>query len=148
MPLFTTNAFDDQPLPLYKGGEHNVRDWLYVDDHASGIDCALRNGVPGEVYNVAGGNERENIVLTRKILELAGKDESLIQWVPDRPGHDRRYSIDASKLKGLGWEPSMPWDEGMEKTVSWYRDNETWWRKIKSGEFREYYERQYSSLKK
>ena len=148
LPLFTTNAFDDQPLPLYKGGEHNVRDWLYVDDHASGIDCALRNGVPGEVYNVAGGNERENIELTRRILALTGKDESLIQWVPDRPGHDRRYSIDASKLKGLGWEPSMPWDEGMEKTVAWYRDNETWWRKIKSGEFREYYERQYSTLNK
>ena len=147
MPLFTTNAFDDEPLPLYKGGEHNVRDWLYVDDHASGIDCALRNGTPGEIYNVAGGNERENIELTRKILELTGKDESLIKWVPDRPGHDRRYSIDANKLKGLGWQPAMPWDEGMEKTVQWYRENETWWRKIKSGEFREYYERQYGTLK-
>lgn len=147
LPLFTTNAIDDEALPLYKGGEHNVRDWLYVDDHASGIDCALRKGVPGEIYNVGGGNERENIVLTRKILELTGKDESLIRWVPDRPGHDRRYSIDANKLKALGWQPAMPWEEGMEKTVRWYQENETWWRKIKSGEFREYYERQYSTLK-
>ncbi len=147
LPLFTTNAIDDEPLPLYKGGEHNVRDWLYVDDHASGIDCALRNGVPGEVYNVAGGNERENIELTRKILALTGKDESLIKWVPDRPGHDRRYSISADKLKALGWQPAMPWEQGMEETVRWYQENETWWRKIKSGEFRAYYEKQYATLK-
>lgn len=147
LPLFTTNAIDDEPLPLYKGGEHNVRDWLYVDDHASGIDCALRNGVPGEVYNVAGGNERENIELTRKILALTGKDESLIKWVPDRPGHDRRYSINADKLKALGWQPAMPWEQGMEETVQWYQENETWWRKIKSGEFRAYYEKQYATLK-
>lgn len=148
LPLFTTNAIDRQSLPLYKGGEHNVRDWLYVDDHASGIDCALRHGQPGEIYNVAGGNERENIELTRKILELTDRDESLIQWVPDRPGHDRRYSIDASKLKALGWQPAMPWGDGMEKTVKWYLENETWWRKIKSGEFKEYYARQYAALGK
>ncbi|MBL7648708.1 MAG: dTDP-glucose 4,6-dehydratase [Candidatus Hydrogenedentes bacterium] len=147
LPLFTTNAIDRQSLPLYKGGEHNVRDWLYVDDHASGIDCALRNGQPGEIYNVAGGNERENIELTRKILELTDRDESLIQWVPDRPGHDRRYSIDASKLKALGWQPAMPWEDGMATTVKWYQENEGWWRKIKSGEFKEYYARQYAALK-
>ncbi len=147
LPLFTTNAIDRQSLPLYKGGEHNVRDWLYVDDHASGIDCALRNGQPGEIYNVAGGNERENIELTRKILELTDRDESLIQWVPDRPGHDRRYSIDATKLKALGWQPAMPWEDGMATTVKWYQENETWWRKIKSGEFKEYYARQYAALK-
>ncbi len=147
LPLFTTNAIDRQSLPLYKGGEHNVRDWLYVDDHASGIDCALRNGQPGEIYNVAGGNERENIELTRKILELTERDESLIQWVPDRPGHDRRYSIDASKLKALGWQPAMPWEDGMATTVKWYQENESWWRKIKSGEFKEYYARQYAALK-
>ena len=147
LPLFTTNAIDRQSLPLYKGGEHNVRDWLYVDDHASGIDCALRHGQPGEIYNVAGGNERENIELTRKILELTDRDESLIQWVPDRPGHDRRYSIDATKLKALGWQPAMPWEDGMATTVKWYQENETWWRKIKSGEFKEYYARQYAALK-
>ena len=145
LPLFVTNAIDDQPLPLYKGGEHNVRDWLYVEDHCSGIDSVLRKGEPGEIYNVAGGNERENIVLTRKILELTGKTEDLIQLVPDRPGHDRRYSIDASKLKGLGWEPTMDWDEGMALTVRWYQENEWWWRKIKTGEYLEYYKRQYGN---
>ena len=147
LPLFTTNAIDNEPLPLYTGGEHNVRDWLYVDDHASGIDCALRNGTPGEIYNIAGGNERENIELTRKVLELTGRDESLIAWVPDRPGHDRRYSVDAGKLKALGWQPAMPWEQGMEETVRWYQEYESWWRKIKSGEFRAYYERQYGALK-
>lgn len=143
LPLFVTNAIDNQPLPLYKGGEHNVRDWLFVRDHCSGIDCALRRGTPGEIYNIAGGNERENIVLTRKILALLGKSEDLIRLVPDRPGHDRRYSIDASKLKKLGWAPQMDWDEGMAITVKWYQENEWWWRKVKSGEFLEYYKRQY-----
>ena len=146
LPLFVTNAIDNQPLPLYHGGEHNVRDWLYVEDHCSGIDCALRNGAPGEVYNVAGCNERENIVLTRKILELTGRGEDLIWLVPDRPGHDRRYSIDPSKLKGLGWSPKMDWNQGMAQTVKWYQQNEWWWRKIKNGEYLAYYKRQYASL--
>ena len=145
LPLFVTNAIDDQPLPLYKGGEDNVRDWLFVEDHCRGIDCALRNGAPGEVYNVAGDNERRNLVLTHKILELVGKGEDLIQLVKDRPGHDRRYSIDASKLRALGWSPQMDWDEGMALTVRWYRDNESWWREIKTGEFLEYYKRQYEN---
>jgi dTDP-glucose 4,6-dehydratase len=143
LPLFVTNAIEGKPLPLYKGGEHNVRDWLFVVDHARGIECALEKGAPGQVYNIAGGNERENIVLTRRILQLLGKSEDLISWVPDRPGHDRRYSIDASKLRALGWEPLTPWDAGMEQTVAWYRDNGWWWEPIKSGEFREYYRRQY-----
>lgn len=143
LPLFVTNAIDDQPLPLYSGGENNVRDWLYVEDHCRGIDGALRRGVPGEIYNIAGGNERRNIVLTRRILELLGKGEDLIRLVKDRPGHDRRYSIDASKLRALGWAPRMDWDEGVALTVQWYRDNEWWWRKIKSGEFLEYYRKQY-----
>jgi len=106
----------------------------------------LRQGTPGEVYNIAGGNERENIVLTRKILALLEKDESLIELVPDRPGHDFRYSIDAGKLRNLGWAPAMDWEAGMAETVAWYRDNEWWWGKIKSGEFKAYYEKQYRGL--
>ncbi len=145
MPLFITNLIDGDKVPLYHGGENNVRDWLYVDDHASGIDAALRNGDTGQIYNVAGSNERENIVLTRRILDLLGKDESSIQLVKDRPGHDFRYSIDASKLHNLGWKPEMNWDKGIEQTVNWYRDNESWWRPIKNGEFKEYYEKQYGN---
>ena len=144
LPLFLTNAMDGEGLPIYQGGEHNVRDWLYVDDHCSGIDTALRHGTPGEIYNVAGENERELITLTRKVLELTGRDESLIQPVPDRPGHDKRYAIDCGKLKGLGWRARMDWDEGMALTAAWYRDNEWWWRKIKSGNYyRQYYDRNY-----
>lgn len=144
MPLFITNLIDNQKVPLYSGGEHNVRDWLYVDDHARGVDAALRNGELGQVYNIAGGNERENITLTNRLLELCGKDESSIQLVKDRPGHDFRYSIDATKLHALGWKSEMDWDEGIQKTVDWYKQNEWWWRPIKSGEFKEYYERQYA----
>lgn len=142
LPLFVTNALDGQPLPLYGDGM-NVRDWLYVYDHCRGIDTALRRGAPGEVYNIPGGNERHNIALTRRILELTGRDETLILPVADRVGHDRRYAIDGAKLRALGWAPQMPWDEGVALTVQWYRENEWWWRKIKSGEFREYYRRQY-----
>jgi dTDP-glucose 4,6-dehydratase len=145
MPLFITNLIDGEKVPLYHGGENNVRDWLYVDDHASGVDAALRKGKSGEVYNVAGSNERENIVLTKRILDLLDKDESSIQLVKDRPGHDFRYSIDASKLHNLGWKPKMDWDEGIQQTVNWYRDNEAWWRPIKSGEFKEYYQKQYGN---
>ena len=143
MPLFITNLIDKEKVPLYKGGEHNVRDWLYVDDHARGVDFILRQGEPGQIYNVAGGNERENIVLTHKLLELLGMDENYIRMVKDRPGHDFRYSIDASKLRNLGWKPEMDWDEGIALTVDWYRENEWWWRKIKTGEFLEYYKKQY-----
>lgn len=143
MPLFITNLLEDKTVPLYQGGEHNVRDWLWVYDHVRGIDTALRKGEPGEIYNVAGGNERENIVLTRRLLELCGKDESAIQLVKDRPGHDYRYAIDASKLRALGWAPEMNWDQGVAQTVAWYRDNAWWWKKIKTGEFLAYYKRQY-----
>ena len=142
LPLFVTNALDGLPLPLYGDGM-NVRDWLHVDDHCRGIDTALRHGAPGEVYNIPGGNERRNIELTRRILELTGRDETLIRPVADRVGHDRRYAIDGAKLRALGWAPRMDWDEGIALTVQWYKDNEWWWRKIKSGEFREYYRRQY-----
>lgn len=142
LPLFVTNALEDQPLPLYGDG-NNVRDWLHVEDHCRGIECALRNGVPGQAYNIPGGSERRNIELTRRILELTEKPESLIKPVADRVGHDRRYSIDGAKLRALGWSPRMPWDEGIALTVRWYQENAWWWGKIKSGEFRDYYKRQY-----
>jgi dTDP-glucose 4,6-dehydratase len=144
LPLFVTNAIDGEPLPLYGDGR-NVRDWLYVDDHCAGIDMVLRNGTPGEAYNVPGGSERQNIELTRRILELTGRDETLIRPVADRVGHDRRYSIDGAKLRALGWAPNTPWDEGVDSTVRWYQENAWWWRPIKSGEFREYYQRQYGA---
>lgn len=142
LPLFATNAIDDEPLPLYGDGT-NVREWMYVDDHCSGIDTAVLEGEPGEIYNVSSGIERQNIELTNRILELTGKGEDLIRPVEDRKGHDWRYSIDSSKLQALGWEPETGFDEGTERTVRWYQENEWWWRKIKSGEFREYYEKQY-----
>jgi len=145
IPLFITNAIDDQALPVYGDGL-NVRDWLYVDDNCAGIDAVLRKGVEGEVYNIGGGNEVKNLALTRHILELLGKSPELIRFVADRPGHDRRYSIDCGKLQALGWHPATPFETGLERTVSWYRDNPTWWRKIKSGEWREYYEQQYAEL--
>jgi dTDP-glucose 4,6-dehydratase len=144
LPLFVTNVIDGEPMPLYGDGK-NVRDWLYVEDHCSGIDCALRRGECGQVYNVAGGNERENIQLVRKILEVMDKGDEFIRPVQDRPGHDRRYAIDASKLKALGWAPQMDWDEGMRRTINWYKENESWWRPIRSGEFMEYYQKQYGS---
>ncbi len=141
LPLFVTNAMDDEPLPLYGAGDQ-VREWLYVDDHCRGIDVALRKGDVGNIYNVSSGHERQNITLTNRILELTGKGPDLIRPVEDRLGHDWRYSIDSSKLNALGWSIQMEWDEGIEKTVRWYQENEWWWRKIKSGEFREYYEKQ------
>ena len=145
IPLFITNAIDEQALPVYGDGL-NVRDWLHVDDNCAGIDTVLRQGALGEVYNIGGGNEVENLAVTRGILELLGRNPELIRFVTDRPGHDRRYSIDCGKLQALGWHPQTPFGSGLESTVSWYRDNPDWWRKIKSGEWRKYYERQYAEL--
>ena len=142
IPLFVTNALDDAPLPLYGDGR-NVRDWLYVLDNCTGIDLVLRKGADGEVYNIGGGHEVENIVLTRQILQLTGKPETLIQPVKDRPGHDRRYSIDSKKVNQLGWTPRHRFGDALRATVEWYRAHESWWRPLKSGEFRAYYERQY-----
>jgi dTDP-glucose 4,6-dehydratase len=142
VPLFVTNALDDQPLPLYGDGGQ-VRDWLYVLDHCAAIDLVLRAGRDGEVYNVAGGHEVANLALTREILRLLDKPESLVSPVADRPGHDRRYALDATKLGQLGWAPRHPFASALESTVRWYREHETWWRPLKSGEFRAYYERQY-----
>jgi len=142
IPLFVTNAIDDKPLPLYGDGR-NVRDWLYVLDNCAGIDLVLRRGADGEIYNIGGGHEVENIVLTRQILQLAGKPETLIQPVKDRPGHDRRYSVDSKKIHQLGWTPRHRFGDALRATVEWYREHESWWRPLKSGEFRAYYERQY-----
>jgi dTDP-glucose 4,6-dehydratase len=144
VPLFVTNAIDDQPLPLYGDGR-NVREWLHVADHCAALDLVLHQGVAGEVYNVGGGVEIENVALTQTILRLLDKPESLIRPVPDRPGHDRRYSLDSSKLRRLGWQPRHSFDAGLAATVGWYRTNGAWWRPLKSGEFRAYYARQYRS---
>ena len=144
LPLFISNGLDGLPLPVYGDGGQ-VREWLHAEDHSAAIELVLREGTSGEIYNV-GGEERKNIDVTRRILELTGADESLITHVTDRPGHDRRYALDDSKLHGLGW--SRRWsfdDEGLAATVDWYRENRAWWEPIKSGEFREYYERQYAA---
>jgi dTDP-glucose 4,6-dehydratase len=145
IPLFATNAVDGEPLPLYGDGR-NVRDWLFVRDHAAAIDFLLDAGTPGETYNIAGGNEAENIEITRRVLAELGKPETLIRFVDDRPGHDRRYSLDASKLAKIGFSPSTPFEEGLRETVRWYRDHEEWWRPIKERDatYREFYRSQYA----
>lgn len=142
LPLFISNAIDDLPLPLYGDGR-NVRDWLFVVDHCTGIETVLRKGQLGEIYNIGGGNERENIDVTRRLLQRLGKPESLIRYVTDRPGHDRRYSVDCAKLKTLGWSPRTDFDAALGETIDWYVEHESWWRKIKSGEYRKYYEEMY-----
>jgi dTDP-glucose 4,6-dehydratase len=144
IPLFVTHALDDLPLPLYGDGL-NVRDWLHVDDHCRALALLLERGQPGETYNVGGGNELPNLELTRRILALLGKPEDLIRRVSDRPGHDRRYSLDSSKLQALGWQPQVPFEQGLARTVDWYRTHEAWWRPIKehSPAFREHYQRHY-----
>jgi dTDP-glucose 4,6-dehydratase len=143
VPLFVTNALDGESLPLYGDGRQ-TRDWLHVEDHCVAVELVLREGAGGEVYNVGGGEEVENRDLTRLILELTGADESLVRHVEDRPGHDRRYSLDCSKLRALGWEATRTLADGLPETVAWYRDNRQWWEPIKSGEYRAYYERQYA----
>lgn len=144
IPLFVTNAIDDQPLPLYGDGR-NVRDWLYVEDHCGAVDFLIEHGVDGETYNIGGGNERENRDITQKILELTGKPDTLIKRVADRQGHDRRYSIDMSKVESMGFRCATNFDDALRRTVQWYVENETWWRAIKerSAEFKAYYEKQY-----
>ena len=142
IPLFATNAMDDQPLPLYGDGRY-CRDWLAVDDHCAGIEQVLSYGQPGAIYNVGGGNEKENLTVAELILHCLGKPQSLIRFVTDRPGHDRRYAVDCSRLRALGWQPKVSFEEGIRATVEWYRTHEGWWKKIKSGEFRTYYEQMY-----
>ncbi|MEN6371396.1 MAG: dTDP-glucose 4,6-dehydratase [Armatimonadota bacterium] len=130
IPLFISNAIDNKQLPVYGDGKQ-VRDWLHVMDHCLGIDTVLHNGVLGEAYNVGGGNERTNMEITSLILKYLDKPASLIKYVADRPGHDRRYSVDTAKLRGIGWKPQHPFEEGLKETVEWYRDNQAWWRKAK-----------------
>ena len=144
IPLFVTNALDGEPLPLYGDGK-NVRDWLFVLDNCEAIDLVLRRGRDGEVYNVGGSHEVDNLSLTNEILRLTGRAADLIRPVKDRPGHDRRYSVDSGKVHALGWRPRHRFAEALASTVDWYRSNEAWWRPIKSGTFRAYYERQYAN---
>lgn len=147
VPLFITNAIDNLELPLYGNGLQ-MRDYQYVLDHCEGIDLVLHQGVPGEVYNLGSGVETRNIDMAHLVLRLLGKPESLIRHVTDRPGHDRRYALDCSKIMALGWRPRHTFEEALEKTVRWYVENEWWWRKIKSGEYLEYYRKWYVEREK
>ncbi|MHB8168366.1 MAG: dTDP-glucose 4,6-dehydratase [Thermoleophilia bacterium] len=141
-PLFITNALEGKKLPLYGSGK-NVRDWIYVTDNCEGIDTVLHRGEIGGIYNIGGGNERDNLTITGLILEALGKGEDMIERVPDRLGHDFRYSIDCSRARALGWTPAHTFEEGVMATVDWYVNNRWWWEKIKSGEFARYYREQY-----
>lgn len=142
IPLFITNAMDDKPMPLYGDGL-NVRDWLYVEDHCAAVDFIISKGVDGEVYNVGGGNELTNIVITDTILKMTDKSSDLIKFVDDRPGHDRRYALDCTKLIDLGWKAETDFEDAMKYTVEWYQNNRSWWEPLKSGEYLEYYKSHY-----
>ncbi|HGY55494.1 MAG TPA: dTDP-glucose 4,6-dehydratase [Caldithrix abyssi] len=144
IPLFVTNALDNQPLPLYGDGK-NIRDWIHVEDNCAALDVVLHKGETGHIYNIGGGNERENIFITHKILEYLGKPKSLIKPVQDRLGHDRCYSVDTSKVRALGWQPKYDFDKGLEQTIDWYVKNEAWWRHIKEKqeEYKRFYEAYY-----
>jgi len=142
VPLFATNALDGLPLPLYGDGRQ-MREYQYVGDHCEAIDLVLHTGKLGEAYNIGTGVEMENVTMVEILLETLGRSHDLIRHVADRPGHDRRYSLNIDKIRALGWEPRHTAEEAIRQTAVWYRDNEWWWRKIKSGEFRQYYEAQY-----
>lgn len=145
IPLFVTNLLEGRKVPLYGDGS-NVRDWLYVGDNCRGIDLVLRTGLSGEIYNIGAGQEKTNLELTRAILGILGAGEESIERVPDRLGHDFRYSVDSSKLRELGWAPQRDFEGGLRETVRWYRDNAAWWEPIKSGEFRRYYLEKYGDI--
>ena len=142
IPLMVLNALHGDKLPVYGDGMQ-VRNWIYVEDFCRGIGTVLERGVPGEVYNVGGPDEAPNLEVVKRIIEYTGADDSLIEYVTDRPGHDRRYSLGSEKVRGLGWEAQVRFADGLERTVSWYRDNKPWWESIRSGDYRAYYERQY-----
>jgi dTDP-glucose 4,6-dehydratase len=146
MPLVISNAILGKPVPVYGDGK-NIRDWLFVEDNCKGVWAALERGRVGEVYNIGGENERENLSVVKAILAALGKPESLIQFVKDRPGHDRRYALDSSKAKReLGWSPVVPFEKGLAETVAWYRKNEPWWRAIRDESFDDYYKKHYGKL--
>ncbi len=143
IPLIILNAMHGDSLPVYGDGRQ-VRNWLYVEDFCRGIQAVLMSGRPGEAYNVGGPDEAENIEVIKRVIELTGADPSLIEYVPDRPGHDRRYSLGSEKIRSeLGWEAEVRFADGLKRTVEWYRDNQEWWEPIRSGDYREYYQRQY-----
>jgi dTDP-glucose 4,6-dehydratase len=144
IPLMVLNALHGDPLPVYGDGMQ-VRNWLYVEDFARGIGHVLAHGAPGEAYNVGGPDECPNIEVVQRIIALTGADKSLLTYVKDRPGHDRRYSLGSEKVRELGWEAQVRFAEGLEQTVNWYQDNRDWWEPIRSGDYRKYYERQYGS---
>jgi dTDP-glucose 4,6-dehydratase len=144
IPLFITNLIDDRPVPVYGDGLQ-VRDWLHVEDHARGILHVLEHGEIGNAYNIGGGNPRTNLEITKRLLAGCGRSfETHVRHVTDRPGHDRRYALDSSKAKRLGWAPRRDFESGLDETIAWYRDNEAWWRPTKSGSFKDYYARQYA----
>lgn len=143
IPLAITNLLEGKKVPVYGDGMQ-VRDWLYVEDHCRAIDLILERGKIGETYCIGGNAEKENVWIVKELLELLEKDESLIEYIEDRPGHDRRYAINASKIKNeLGWEPSVTLEDGLRQTVEWFKTNEVWWKNVKSGEYQEYYAKQY-----
>lgn len=143
IPLMITNALEDKPLPVYGDGL-NVRDWIHVTDHCAALDTVLHRGIVGETYNIGGESERKNIDVVKTILRLLEKSESLITFVDDRPGHDRRYAMDIKKIKRqLKWSPAVTFEKGLELTIDWYRRNEKWWRRVKSGRYRQYYQKMY-----
>ncbi len=144
IPLFVTNLIEGKKVPVYGDGL-NIRDWLYVLDNCSGIDMVLHKGKAGEIYNIGADNEKTNKEITEIILKGLGKDESSIEYIKDRPGHDRRYALDSAKLKKLGWKPEYNFEQAMKETIEWYKNNLDWWKKIKSGEYLEYYKKQYSN---
>lgn len=145
IPLMIINALNDKKLPVYGDGK-NVRDWIYVIDHNKAVDLALEKGTPGEVYNIGAENEWKNIDIIKTLLKILGKSEDLIEFVKDRPGHDRRYAIRADKIKAeLGWQPEYNFEEAIEETVTWYKNNRDWWERIISGEYQEYYKKQYGN---
>ena len=145
IPLMIANALNDKKLPVYGKGE-NVRDWLYVEDHCSAIDLIIRKGKIGDVYNIGGHNERTNLEVVKTIIKELGKSEDLIEFVTDRPGHDRRYAIDPTKIHNeLGWLPATKFDDGIKKTIDWYLTHKSWWEKIISGEYKDYYDKMYKN---